>query len=250
MASVLGLEDDAFLVGGQAFNLWAERYAATDPKLIEFGPFTSKDLDYFGHAAAAYKLAEALKGVVKVPALDDSTPNAAIVEATVAGTWVEIDFITDVIGVRVKPLKAWAVELIAPLTTMDGEEGQIIIPVMHPLHCFQSRVSNVLKLGRGDDTAMRQVQAAPIMLRHYIEEQLRSADHREVHDTLSGLTHYLAGEPEGRAAHTVCGTDPLDILRALAEDARLDTRYRHFNIQWMIRKVQGGRLLRDLRVLS
>jgi hypothetical protein len=250
LASVLGLKDDAFIVGGQAFNLWAERYAKADPELVEFGPFTSKDLDYFGYAAAAQKLAQALNGVVKVPSLDDATPNSAIVEANIAGTWVEIDFITDVVGVRVDPLRKWAVELAVPLKTDEGRDGLLVIPVMHPLHCFQSRIANVVKLGRKDDTAMRQVHAAPIVLAHYLEEQLRNGDHKEVQETLAGLTHHLAGTPEGRAAHSVCQTDPLDILRRLTEDTRLDVRYRRFNIQWMLRKVQSGRILRGLKVLS
>jgi hypothetical protein len=63
LASVLSLEDNAFIVGGQALNLWAERYAATRADLLSFGPFTSKDLDYFGHRAAAEKLAAALGAV-------------------------------------------------------------------------------------------------------------------------------------------------------------------------------------------
>lgn len=46
LASVLSLADNAFFVGGQALNLWAERYAPSRAELISFGPFTSKDLDY------------------------------------------------------------------------------------------------------------------------------------------------------------------------------------------------------------
>jgi len=241
LASVLGLDDEAFLVGGQAFNLWAERYASMDPHLLEFGPFTSKDVDYFGHAAAARKLSEALKGVVKYPSADEFTPNAAIVQAEVDGVWVEIDFITDVLGVRVDPLKRWAVELLVPMNTADGP-GTLTIPVMHPLHCLQSRIANVVRLGRRDDTALRQLNAAPIVLDHYIDEQLRNGDFREVQDTLAGLADHLARHPEGRQAHKVCRTDPLDIIKGCAADHRLDTRYRLFNTQWMIRRVQLSRL--------
>ena len=38
----------AFLVGGQALNFWAERYSAHCKELEEYGPFTSKDVDFFG----------------------------------------------------------------------------------------------------------------------------------------------------------------------------------------------------------
>lgn len=40
----------AFLVGGQALNLWAERYSAAAPELDSYGPYTSKDVDFFGTA--------------------------------------------------------------------------------------------------------------------------------------------------------------------------------------------------------
>lgn len=59
LASILKLSDKAFIVGGQALNLWAERYSDL-PGLAEYGPYTSKDLDYFGHREAAEKLADAL----------------------------------------------------------------------------------------------------------------------------------------------------------------------------------------------
>lgn len=36
------------IFGGQAVNLWAEIYVATEPALHEFEPFTSKDADIHG----------------------------------------------------------------------------------------------------------------------------------------------------------------------------------------------------------
>lgn len=35
------------LVGGQAVNLWAERYQAIEPKIRDFQPFTSRDADFY-----------------------------------------------------------------------------------------------------------------------------------------------------------------------------------------------------------
>jgi hypothetical protein len=46
LASILTLSDGAFIVGGQALNIWAERYSAV-AELADFGPYTSKDIDYF-----------------------------------------------------------------------------------------------------------------------------------------------------------------------------------------------------------
>lgn len=38
------------LVGGQAVNLWAERYQNKDAKILEYQPFTSRDADFYRRA--------------------------------------------------------------------------------------------------------------------------------------------------------------------------------------------------------
>jgi hypothetical protein len=78
------LEDCAFLVGGQALNIWAERYSHCT-ELAEYGPFTSKDIDYFGYQQAAQKLAKAIGGKMRTPSADDMTPHSALVTAESTG---------------------------------------------------------------------------------------------------------------------------------------------------------------------
>ncbi len=45
------------IIGGQAVNIWAEFYAATNPGLAALRPFVSKDADIFGDRETAEKLA-------------------------------------------------------------------------------------------------------------------------------------------------------------------------------------------------
>jgi hypothetical protein len=141
LASIIGLKDGAFIVGGQASNLWAERYSGRFPELEAYGPFTSKDIDYFGHRQAAKKLADALGGEVRYPTMDDETPNTALVQATINGRLVVIDFISKVLGIaRTDHLKRNVVEITARVREVDGPpRGSIAIPVMHPLHCLRAR---------------------------------------------------------------------------------------------------------------
>lgn len=35
------------LVGGQAVNLWAEKYREKNPVILQFEPFTSRDADFY-----------------------------------------------------------------------------------------------------------------------------------------------------------------------------------------------------------
>ena len=41
------------IVGGQAVNFWADRYAPDEPGLLVYRPFTSRDLDLLASIANA-----------------------------------------------------------------------------------------------------------------------------------------------------------------------------------------------------
>lgn len=238
LASVLKLEDGAFIVGGQAVNLWAERYAPNCPELAYYAPFTSKDLDYFGYAAAAQKLAEALGGEAIYPDLNDHTPQSALVCATVDGRALQIDFLSHVIGIQPIELQSQAVELRVPL---NNGEGYLDIPVMHPLHCLQSKVTNYVKLDRKDDAAMRQLGAAPIILEKYIKEMLQISEIREVVRTIQRLYYFLHKHEAGRLTSTMPMPDPLGIITRLISDNRLDWRFRWFNLRQMRKRIRESR---------
>jgi hypothetical protein len=239
LASILRLSDGAFLVGGQALNLWAERYSAA-PELEVYGPYTSKDIDYFGHRQAAEKLAAALHGEVTYPTLDDMTPHTAIVTADVGGEHLVIDFIDTVLGVQPSKLEKLAVEISAPVK-FEGQAGMLLIPVMHPLHCLQSRIANRTKLHRRDDLAERQLQASVYVLREYLREMLKEGQLDEVTATLKDLFGYLRSDPEGRRSPSILTFDTISIFEELSTDLRLDERYRTKTIGPMIERLKRVR---------
>lgn len=159
--------------------------------------------------------------------------------AIVDGVRVHIDFLANVMGVT-HPTRL-ATEIVIPMETEAGG-GVLAIPVMHPLHCLQSRVSNVLTLGRSDDTARRQCAAAPIVLREYIAEMLRQGEVREAMRTLTALFKYLRSDLTGRRAHEACsGNDPAEIFDYFRRDPRLDRRFRTYNLEAMRAKLSGRR---------
>lgn len=242
VALAVGVHDDAFVVGGQALNIWAEYYASRSSELSEFAPYTSKDIDYFGHQAAAKKMATALGGRIAFPPVGDSTPSTAIVTALIDGREISIDFISHVLGVLDRSLKNGVVEIVAPLQSTDGEV-LISIPVMHPLHCLQSRIANVLSPAtkRRDDTALRQLHAAPIILREYINEAIEDNDIKEATTCLQELFRYLRSDIHGRQVHRATSIDPIFIIKSFANDARLDPRYRRHNVASMIQTLEERR---------
>lgn len=228
------------MIGGQALNIWAERYYENSDELAYYGPYTSKDLDYFGQAAAAEKLAGLIGGKVLVPQSDDHTPESARVEATIDGHLVEVDFLTHVKGVPDDRLQQSAADLIFQVKTPEGL-GELKVPIMHPFHCLTSRVANVIELHRRDDTAKRQLEAAPLVLREYINEMLASNRHSDATNTLQALFQYLRSDPNGRKAHTVMENDPAAIFNWFADDERINQRYREYNVATMRRQIANRR---------
>jgi len=83
---------------------------------------------------------------------------------------------------------------------------------MHPLHCLQSRIANLVKLQRRDDTARRQAEAAPIVLRASLSQALDDGDTRHVTKTPGALFDYLRKDIHGREAHRHMSSDPIDIF--------------------------------------
>lgn len=178
-------------------------------------------------------MAEELDGKLLIPDMDDATFESAIVEAVVDGHALRIDFLTNVLGVRPNALESSVVEILVPCQR-NGQEGMAAIPLMHPLHCLQSRVANVIKLGRSDDVARRQLEASPVVLREYIAEALGSEDTKEATRSLQRLYQYLRSDIYGRRAHDHMRRDPLELLEHFAADERIDERFRRLSIGPMI----------------
>lgn len=238
IAGILQLSDKAFIVGGQALNLWAERYSHVE-ELAAYGPYTSKDIDYFGHQAAAQKLADALNGELLIPDADDHTPQTAVVRAIIAMQQVEIDFLWHVKGVDDKSLVTQAIDL--KLTVrVNGRLGVLHVPIMHPFHCMQSRLANVVELGRTTELAQRQLEASAIVLREYLSEMLDNGKHKHVTGVLQALFNYLMCGT-GRRAHKVMKNDPAEILAAFQDDERLDARWRKLSLASMRRTIEERR---------
>lgn len=239
LASILKLSDRAFIVGGQALNLWAERYSDVG-ELAAYGPYTSKDLDYFGYRQAAEKLASALNGTVSLPAGDNHTPQTAIVKAVVDEQNVEIDFLYHVKGVRSASLEKQAVEIVLTVR-VGGKVGDLHVPVMHPLHCLQSRLANVIELGRRTDLAKRQLEASSIVLREFLSERLADSGHKHVVGVLQALHDYLLTDATGKKAHREMENDPAAILDFFQDDDRLDDRWRQMSLRSMREKIADRR---------
>lgn len=161
-------------------------------------------------------------------------------EAVIDGHAVAIDFLTHVKGVPDDRLQRSAADLVFQIAA-GTEMVTLRVPIMHPFHCLCSRIANVIDLGRNDDTALRQLNAAPIVLREYISEMLGAGRPDDAIGTFTALFDYLRSDLTGRKAHIVMQNDPAAIFDAFADDPRLDDRYRTNNLATMRRQLAKRR---------
>lgn len=246
IVSNLTVDDEAFIVGGQATFLWAGFYETVQPELDKYKPFTSKDIDYYGGVQAAEKLAGAIGGTVRTPDKDSmNSPSTAIVQAEINGRPIIVDFLHDIIGVKREEFRNGVTTIM--LRNDDG--STIEVAVMHPVLCLKSRIGNIMSPAtqRRDEIAIRQMNAAWWVVRAYIDHALRDEDHKEATNCLMDLFHFVRSHQYGRNAHAVTSTDVLDILEHFVDDTRLDERWRELTLVSAIGKVRSKREARANR---
>jgi hypothetical protein len=220
---------EAGIVGGQALNIWAELLFDRAPDELEpYAPYTSKDIDYFGTARVAAELASILDGEVSFPDPDHvSSPNSAIVSYQRDGKRIVIDFLAVLAGLTESDGRDGFVEA----EVMAGPDGgrPVRIRLLHPLLVLKSRIAGIITLGRRDDTAIRQLRAAPIVLREYIRLRRDLGCRKEVADCLRRLAS-LAGNAMIDPIYIELDVDLVGILDALGEDTAWDPRFRDHQI--------------------
>ena len=143
-------------------------------------------------------------------------------------------------GVDAESLEKQAVE-IRLTVRVGGKIGELRAPIMHPFHCMQSRLANVVDLHRDTDLSRRQLEASPIVLREYLSEVLEGGGHRHVTGVLQVLYDYLQSDPTGRKAHKSMENDPAAILDHFQDDKRLDVRWRELSLASMRRMLAERR---------
>ncbi len=130
------------LVGGQAVAFWAVFFELTTPP-AEWELFTSKDIDFEGAARSARKAGELLHGDVRIPTLDDHTPNTGVVVFKDSdGEVREADFISAPYGLDGRDVRDSAVKL----NVSNADQSEVPVWVLHPERCMESRVYNVVGL--------------------------------------------------------------------------------------------------------
>ena len=224
-------------------------YAPSTPELAAFGPFTSKDVDFYGFRKAAGDLADQLDGKLFLPELEDETPNSAVVVAEIDGHRVTVDFLRNILGVSPQYQDRRCV-IVVELSEPDPKtnRSEFEIPVMHPVNCVISRVNSILHpaINRRDEFAVRQLCASYYVFREFIRDMLERGRTKEVHNSLSQLSYFLFADPRGTITHLSTPVDFLGALREVAEMDGMHPVYREKTLIRMILRIEGRRARRHL----
>jgi hypothetical protein len=232
--------DELILVGGQSLNAWAEAFGIAD-ELSDglYGVALSNDIDFLGMAPAAIAFADALgpQAKVKVTALDDHTPNTAVVIFDFEGEQNVIDFLHALQGFSLQDLqrvREWAA--IPEISKVMNNK----LRVMHPIHCLQSQLENVYgqALNRrassdGERNANR-VRLAHEAAKRTVARYLDDGDPGSAQHTVEYVYNLAVREPALRAM----AEDGVFITDAIADDERLGDAFQEKRRPQLIKKIE------------
>jgi len=136
----------AVIIGGQAVNLWAERYQNESPPWQELRPYTSFDLDVLGDRTDVLKCSQALDAEPFFPLPSENTANSGKIVTKLGGEDFEIDFLHSPSG-----LSPAEVTELARTITFEG------IPVKIPSAALRGKQNGQ----SGDSPARRGGPAGP-----------------------------------------------------------------------------------------
>lgn len=201
LAMLKGL-DPPLLVGGQALNILARYY-----RVAEFETQFSKDIDFVGDSEEAEQVALAWGAQIRIPNMDEYTPNTAILTIPRPGQKpLIIDFLESVAQ------NAFSSEV----PYLDILEDGRPIRVLHPLTCLQSRLWNIYgPLARHSARDIKRAFLAIDVLRAHITALLDKQNIRGALKIIERLGKHSALSRVGKQAWI---HDHIDVLKAIPAD--------------------------------
>lgn len=212
-----GHESEFVLIGGQALNFWAEQYSDRAPSLQAFGPYTSKDIDFCGQRDVVMTCASLLGGQSSFPVQPVRTEVIGkILFPMGAGDEMEIDVLRNPYGLPAEEVDRMAI----PVTTVDKAGNDVTFRVMHPVHCMESRVANVLGLPEqyNNPHGLQQMRASVVCAAEFLRELLDQGERRAVLNLNERIFRFATENDYGIRAPEF-GAHPFE---AVLVDPRLD----------------------------
>ncbi len=227
LLNVLG-QTDAVLIGGQALQVWCDRYAPHIGALNAYAPFTSKDVDVQGDRRVLERCAATFSVTPRYPRTLEDATNVGFLELQLGTRCVGVNVLTSPYGIRASEANDTA------LTVSVGSQN---LRVLHPVLCMESRLANVAGLGRTAARELRQARASILCARGFIAEVAK--DHPR--DALRLCERVFRYARKNLHARNAFRTHELDAFAAVDAYPGLPTAFASKRLPQMTQIIQSSR---------
>ncbi len=149
------------IVGGQAVNIWAERYLDVEPQLTDFRPFTSKDLDVLGAERDLEEIAR-VTGAKKLKSLRKIfVPTVGVLEISRGGVVLKVEILKRIYGATTQDVLAGAVVL---------KRGALTLRLIDPFTLLETKIENAANLPQETRQDVKHVRMMIFCLRGLLRE--------------------------------------------------------------------------------
>lgn len=155
------------IVGGQAVNFWADRYAPEKTELLAYRPFTSRDLDLLGSIADAYRLASKTHSVIEKPRRGAASPVLANIEVKTGGVVRSVQFLRSVRGLTNREIDDNSI----PFVVRDAK-----IYVADPITMLKAKLHNLIELDQRGRNDRNHVEILWLCVPLFLKRQLIAAE--------------------------------------------------------------------------
>lgn len=191
---------DAVIVGGQAINLWSETYQKDEEPWISLRPFTSRDLDALGSAAALLECSRHMQGRALFPDPGQKTVNTGKLTAVMGGKEVDADFLSEVKGLNNQEIRQTAKVIVW---------NELHLRLLHPILCVESKTVNLMRIEQEPEERQdkKHLLLALANAREFLAEQTSNPATHSVLVRWAQRLRSLANDQLGLEAAQIHGLD-------------------------------------------
>jgi hypothetical protein len=167
-----GKGEPAIIVGGHAANLWALHYAQQESAILNYAPYTSKDLDFVGDRSTAFTLAKMVNQPAEKAPRNEPTPviyriKRLFPDQTRQNSTLEV--LDHLAGVTNHELRDTAI-------TIYSKELDARVRLPSPITCLRSSTRNLVLLQQERRDDLKKVRILILCCRAFLREQVQLAE--------------------------------------------------------------------------
>jgi hypothetical protein len=206
-----GKGEPAIVVGGHAVSLWALHYCQKEPGILNYAPYTSKDMDFVGDRTTAFTLAKMVNQPAEKAPRNEPTPviyriKRLFPDQTRQNSTLEV--LDHLAGVTNNELRETAM-------TIYSRELDSRVRLPSPITCLLSATRNLVRLQQERRDDLKKVRILILCCRAYLKELLELAEQGKITEGMvAGPFETLLRWMRKRTAQKAAADHKIDWLEA------------------------------------